>query len=156
MQCACAIFDIADLCACEFYKGDILYCACRKIHFEFTQGPILGNMYGYIIEEEETQNGKLWKIFLENHSEFQMLAPQYDQRTHQYVFEEVYNHGPSTFEVIRMPDHCVQHPQMDNYKFHPIHILITEHNISYMLHRVVFNHVTAADGNILMDVRKST
>ena len=82
MWCACDMFDIADLCACEFYKDDILYCACGKIHFEFTQGPILGNMYGYIIEEKETQNGKLWTTFLENCSEIQMLAPQYDQHTH--------------------------------------------------------------------------
>jgi len=94
---ACSIFDIADLCACEISSNGNLYCGCGKIHFEFTQGPIYGEQYGYIIEEEKTANGKLWTVFLANRSQIQMLAPQYDQATQQYVFKEVYNYGTYTF-----------------------------------------------------------
>ena len=90
MQHACSIFNIEDLRACKFYSNRKLYCACSKIHFDFTQGPILGSIYGYIIEEKETKNGKQWTLSLTYGNQIKMLAPQFDQVTQQYVFQQVY------------------------------------------------------------------
>ena len=137
-----SIFSLEKLSAFGFWRGDVAYHGCGKVHLEYCDGSD-GEIEGYITKEKETsKKGKMklgtytskWTIRDSEDREFRIDAPTYDPETKKYVFKESFRVKGRKMQV------CMNE---DDPEYEPIRIMIHKlgvPKITFFMNRLCVHH----------------